>query len=304
MKTYLSIDCDYFAVEEVSGKISAKRLLDILDLINKPIFVTLGHDLHAFDVNRHKVERVINVDYHSDFQPYNENHMIELLEKYPDMQPYQLLETHSTQPSTRECRLTEYNWVNFCVLHGKRPLYEHWRPNPGVGETFDCNEFTLANGAAKYKHKHIEPRALLKQLSKIKNDIVAVGIAISPSWCDTAIDVRHDTEGPTWAMDFFNTLMPVLRDTTLFSYFWAHKEIYSDTDKRRRLSEYPVIKKRTQMCDNVWYKPGKYTLKPRLYNPGWYELVSDRYTIRIEISMDVPFHLPSVKRAAVAFSQW
>ena len=47
MRTYLSIDCDYFAVEsnKVSVGTSAKRLRDVLDYLNKPVFITAGHDL-------------------------------------------------------------------------------------------------------------------------------------------------------------------------------------------------------------------------------------------------------------------
>jgi len=299
MRTYLSIDCDYFASEEVSGEVSVQRLKDILQLLkNKPIYITLGHDLHVFDVNRHKVSRVINVDFHADCYSDISGEMEDLVEFYPEMSPGELLFEFSIEES-----LYEGNWLHYCMLKGKQTSIEHWKPRKFAERRLDyMKEVHLVSGVAKHESKIVMPTDLLGQIKAIQKDIVAVGIATSPDWCENVSHLeRWDKGRYDWEDEFFGNLLPLVHDASLYSKHWAHKTIYCKEDHRRKLPQYRIPKKTTELVSGVWFDP--------VDAERCYTLRNNSYRIRISAKGTPPLmlggapHLPSIQKAAESFAQ-
>ena len=71
--------------------------------------------------------------------------------------------------------------VLYSVLHGDKPSIEHWRPRRYTSDiNWSYDWLSLSSGVAAYKNRVIKPRKLFDQIKMIQNDIVAVGVAISP----------------------------------------------------------------------------------------------------------------------------
>jgi len=205
MKTYLSIDCDYFApIKSASARIQAERLIRVLEMLDLPVFVTLGHDLHAIDVNQFKVQKIINVDVHCDCDCDTEygNRMKTFLEQRRKTSLTKKLCEYSARWET----LHEANWVHFCNLVGSTPRVEHWRPlyDHRCREVYSEKTVWLVSGEAGYKNRVVTPKNLCRAIEKIKNDIVAVGLAISPFWCET-LSAQMGCKG--WTADFLEVLI-------------------------------------------------------------------------------------------------
>jgi len=139
-------------------------------------------------------------------------------------------------------------------------------------------------------------------ITDMKKDIVAVGVAISPSWCERYADKLW---GSMWGMEFFDTLHQhhkAFDDTTLYSYFWGHQTAFCLDDKRKKLLQYKIPKCKVQLVENVLFYP-------RVRSLPYYSLVNGVNRVDIEYNEydscqgAIP-HLPSVTRAAEAFSKW
>ena len=294
MKTYLSIDCDYFAFSNVienrkkivpSPVKQAEYLISVLELLNKPVYVTLGHDLHAVDVNRYGVERVINVDTHCDCYEEAEDKIIRFWNNREEKSFVDNICDYSN-----ECELlAENNWIHFCRLEGKNPRIEHWKPhwNNYYAENYHNSKIWLVTGEARYKTKTVYPSCLYKKLELIKDDIVAVGIATSPDWCEFLTSGFGQVSG-IWNRVFFGVLHTcgVLTDKTVYD--------LSLIDSHVKLP-----KKKKEMVSGIVFHPVKENKCCRKY----YSLGMGSNNLWIS-GKDVIPHMPSIKNAAIAMSCW
>ena len=294
MKTYLSIDCDYFATDNrTPAKTQAERLIQVLTLLNLPVYVTLGHDLHAIDINRLRVAKIVNVDTHSDCSEFNSYN----LEKFRDIKVNKkwrhILHLYSAKEP-----LNEGNWIHFCRLVGTQPTVEHWRPSWN-GHYLDryCDNavYTIA-GAANYKTKSIPPPKLFNSINRIKADIVGVGLAISPFWCKALVGAVH----LNWFDDFFGTLTDhgVITDKTLYARAACCRWLKGGENFPQ---EFKVPNTKIPAAQSVCFSPVRQ--RKRYSSEAAYALVKGKYSVKIANTGVIP-HLPSIKRAAEAFSQW
>lgn len=170
MGTYLSIDLDYWANKfEKQFTLSRKQpehFLAKVKSLNVPIFITDFHDGLVPDVNKYKVDRLINVDYHSDIVYEDEIGSL-------DAEP-----------------LNEGTWVNFydyrkdCVFEWRYPsVHECFNKGHGRCE-WDWNNLEYPDDFDKTRmgYKKVFRKQGLNGI--IMSDIVAVGISRSPNWCD------------------------------------------------------------------------------------------------------------------------
>jgi|GEM_PF-5552574 len=301
MQTYLSIDCDYFSVSREQPSKSAKILVDILNILQLPVYVTVGHDLHAFDVNRHKASRIINIDHHCDCNENVSEQTERFLRKHGTSLPLLARLTQLCEQSSYFDHLNEGNWIHYCSLHGTKQRVEHWYQtlNPGYVDKYYNDFISLVNGSASHYTCQVEQHDLIHLIAKRKNDIVAVGVAISPHWCE---HLSYHEWGYDWGMEFFDTLHQsheAFADRSLYSYYWANKAVFKPDNKCRKIEEYKMPYRKTLLANNVWYCP------LRTYYP-YYSLATNDGRVKIDAYKDcsvIP-HLPSIKRAAEAFSQW
>jgi len=278
MRTYISIDCDYFTYGNKSPIIQAKRLLHILEILDKPVYVTLGHDLHAFDVNRHRIERLINIDAHCDcYFSVNE----QLMELYVySLESFQQMEDLQS--------ICESNWTHFCRLVGDDPCIEHWHPEDIYhNDTYTEEQAYCLRGPVDYYNRDIVGSDLCKRIKRIK-DVVAVGVALSPFWC------AHNTQRTcNWNELFFDILRehPAFADPTLYS---GNTDRLSQIILKDGKQNETCPRKKTEIVPGIWFHPVR---------NGCYTLSNGAERIRISTKGVTP-HFPSIKRAAEAFSQW
>ena len=291
MRTYLSIDCDYFADVNTHGAVSAQYLIDVLKMLDKPVYITLGHDLHAFDVSHRNVEKLINVDMHCDCDEQESYRMPKFWDGRPATGLLQTLHDYSKKEALSEC-----DWIHFCKLTGKTPRVEHWQPRDGNyhSNCYHNKSINLVTGVASFKTKVIPPSKLLGQVKRIKGDIVGVGLAISPFWC---YDVSHPSA--SWIPNFFETLEThgVINDKTLYDMdnVGVNNRCYAK-DIRKIALPY----KRTELAPNVWFSPLR---RGRKQYRQIYAMGDGKYGIKIAAVGVIPY-LPSIKQAAIALSQW
>ena len=281
-RIYLSIDCDYFAEDSASGSVNARRLLNVLDIIDKPVYVTMGHDLHAFDVTRHRVNKLINVDFHSDCYTSCQLEMDRVLHDSPKLPYAQLLQNVSMR-----FPLAEYNWPYFCHLVGKTPCVEHWRPHDNIyyndlrnADEDNTEPVRLISKPVEYKNRIVDPKHLAKVVKAIKQNIVAVGVAISPNWCE-----RY--AGFDWSKEFFGVLRTHcdFNDASLYS-----------ADECVKDPAFSLPRKKTSLNSSVM-------LHPKKKYGNYYSLVNGSLRICISSNNVMP-HLPSITKAANSFAKW
>ena len=298
MQTYLSIDCDYFSCSHEKPSKSAKVLADILNILQLPVYVTVGHDLHAFDVNRHKISRIINIDHHCDCHEHISEQTERFLRKHGTSRPLLARLKQLCEQALYFDHLNEGNWIHYCSLHGTKPRVEHWHQtlNPGYIDKYCYDSISLVSGSASYYTCQVEQNDLIQLIAKMKNDIVAVGVAISPEWCE---HISYHKWGYDWSMEFFDTLHQsheAFADRSLYSYYWANQTVFKPDNKHRKLPEYKLPSRKTLLANNVWYCP------LRTYY-SYYSLATNDGRVKIDTCTEY-LHLPSIKRAAEAFSQW
>jgi hypothetical protein len=292
MNTYLSIDCDYFAHEAIPGEKSAQRLKDILTALDKPLFITHGHEHHAFDVNRYNINRLINVDYHADCYESTIDAMEPILKEQSSLSGEALFEY-----CTGQIRLAEWNWINYCMLCGKRPVIEHWRPARQKLEPLKIRKTVpLIHGKAKFVQKHVSSEMLLDTLMPMKDEIAAIGIAVSAQWCDRIAGGKRDDGA--WALDFCEAMLPIFQDRSLYSFLWATGEVFYDERCLDMLPELILLRKRMKLAKKTWLFPNGYRTYGLLHkNPDW------RCCANVTYEAALP-HLPSIRQAAEVFAQW
>ena len=76
INTYLSIDIDYWGAYPGGRKKSLYSFMQRIDVLNVPIKVVVSHEEILRHLNKYKIKKLINIDYHSDIA--NEDTRIEL----------------------------------------------------------------------------------------------------------------------------------------------------------------------------------------------------------------------------------
>ena len=76
INTYLSIDIDYWGAYPGGRKKSLYSFMQRIDVLNVPIKVVVSHEEILRHLNKYKIKKLINIDYHSDIA--NEEKKIDL----------------------------------------------------------------------------------------------------------------------------------------------------------------------------------------------------------------------------------
>lgn len=158
MRTYLSIDFDYW--RHFDKEWYARRFFKRVWALKRPIFVALHHHHLLQDINRRRLDAVINVDFHSD-----------------------IVEEEQESEYFAPLVLNEGTWANF-VEHQERMTFE-WRYPDEL--CLDCG-----TGYCHQIRNPFEERCTRWQRVKKKeglaripwSTIKAVGVCLSPSWLD------------------------------------------------------------------------------------------------------------------------
>ena len=66
MNTYVSVDLDYWGMSETGYKKSIVRFLNRLNNLNLPIYVTESHEEILPHLNKFKVDKIYQIDFHND----------------------------------------------------------------------------------------------------------------------------------------------------------------------------------------------------------------------------------------------
>lgn len=171
MKTYLTVDLDYWANKyEPStrgSEIQAKTFFYKIKNLNKPIFVCEYHDEVLKDLNKRKVDKIINVDFHSDIA-------YEDVINYPD-------------PKS----LNEGVWANF-YKYRKNSIFEWHYPSLQTcfREGWGRCEWWPDSDVGPFQKKRMGYKKVFRRQGLngiISNDIVGIGVCYSPNWCDSWI---------------------------------------------------------------------------------------------------------------------
>lgn len=181
MKTYLSIDLDYFNSELVNKpyrrpKVVEAELLQFFKKIKKlkvPVLVVVNHDELLVDVNKKVYDKIVNVDYHSDLADLTEEGKFIF------------------NPDGTDAELNEGTWVNFAnnrksgIFEWRYPTSWSFHRMGRCEEVLRKNFFTKEG--LKY-HNWASVPVTTKGLDTLDfNEVEAIGICMSPGWVDTNI---------------------------------------------------------------------------------------------------------------------
>jgi len=168
MKSFLSVDLDYWGLQERGYKKSIIRFLNKIISLNKPIQVFESHEEILPFLNTFKINHLYQIDFHSD-----------ICEDDLAME------------------LNEGTWANFykykknCIFEWRYPDTERCF-NEGWGRCDSSQE----DGYNAYWPSNLFPykNVIRKQgLNYIDfNTITAIGIAVSRQWYDNRIDFVFD----------------------------------------------------------------------------------------------------------------
>lgn len=152
MRAYLSIDLDYWCDGFKPWQV--RRFFQRVYRLGLPVTVALHHHHLIEDINKRKLDTVINVDYHSDLIDVTDPHKVPL---------------------------EEGTWANFvafrgqgtfiwrypvakCLEHGEGYCHVNWNPFEKTCTDWHCTQ--KQQGIARLPWK----------------DIGAIGVCVSPSW--------------------------------------------------------------------------------------------------------------------------
>ena len=290
IRTYLSIDCDYFVHQDTYTPVeTAEFLAKILKSFNLPIYVTLGHDLHAFDVNRHRVNKIINIDEHCDVQCTHGK------EYYSEIRGHKRLLRNTPNPLKmldllveHGLGLDEWNWIHWCVLSNNSPKIEHWRPCHSADCIYSRRIISTLSGYVPYRNRVVNIQHLEKRIDVIRHEVVAIGLAISPDWC------TYDVWDEAQTHEFFKRLYHrrIITDRTYYRLFWEPH--YQDTFPFEEVTLVGSRKRSVVMTPPRWRILDEFK---------YYELIRGDIFVPVRVCNVKP-HLPSIKRAAHAFLHW
>jgi len=167
LKTYLSIDLDYWAnkYEDPQPAKQAYNFLSRVKKLNKKIYICDSHEEILDHLNSYKVDKVINVDFHSDV-------VYEDLINYDDPKEF-----------------NEGTWANY-YKYRKNCIFEWHYPNvkicfcQGWGR---CEWLWPDHEIGKFEKRRMGYKKIIRGqgISGImSNNIIAVGVCRSPNWCD------------------------------------------------------------------------------------------------------------------------
>jgi len=168
MKSFLSIDLDYWGLQEIGYKKSIIKFLDTIIKLNKPINIFESHEEILPFLNQFKVNHLYQIDFHSD-----------ICEDFPDIE------------------LNEGTWVNYykykenCTFEWRYPDIERCY-NEGWGR---CDSSQDAGYCAPWPSNLFPYKRIIREqgLDNINFDsIIAIGIATSRWWYDNRIDFVFD----------------------------------------------------------------------------------------------------------------
>ena len=303
MTIYVSVDLDYFAydmqyVDESPRKqceISLNALQGIVETIGIKPYVTIGHDLHCFDVARCRANKLINIDQHSDFCEETNADAKEYFADKGSNQDLWAVMMYLIQKN--RCWLNEANWVNFSPLYGKSTRVEHWYPfkRPGFSHLCRNNEeisrpidrLVGPNGqASRYKNRQVKLSNIVSAIKKIKEDIVGFGIAVSPFWLYVA---REDE----WSSLFVDAVLQL----DIFK-GWKYADLFEGMENRFALC------KKDDLPFDARLKGAKLEFSDKLSwgSPEFYDLITEFGTFRIDVN-HVPANRISIQQAINAINQ-
>lgn len=174
MKTYLSIDIDYFNEENPLERRMHSFFNQVKNL-NIPGILVVDHDELVPHVDSFDWDKLVNVDYHSDIS--------DIL--YSKEKGYYCNKTEKKE----ECN--EGTWVNF--VRGKDGHYEWRYPNKQAFSYWGRCESTPSEypffepGNRCYHSWENDIRAVHGLRGLDLNDVVAFGVCLSPGWANEQV---------------------------------------------------------------------------------------------------------------------
>lgn len=158
MSVYLSVDLDYWANEDgIQDREGFIKFYSRLKSLSLPIFYTKYHDGILEDLNDKKVDKILQIDYHSDIitEPI-----------------------HSTE-------FDEGTWAAFYQY--KRDTIFEWR-YPSKKECFDKGWGICDSEGWKPKKMGYKKVLRREGVDRIDwDDIGYIGVSLSPNWCSNWI---------------------------------------------------------------------------------------------------------------------
>lgn len=166
MKSYLSVDLDYWGMSESA---TAVGFINKIISLNKPISVYNSHESILDDLNKRRVDHIYQVDFHSD--------IVESYDKDSDL------------------ILEEGTWANF--YHWRKNCTFEWR-YPSTKSCFtdrmgrcDLSQYDDKPWPRKkFPYKKVIRRQGLHYIDW--SSVSAIGFAISPTWYEDQIDYLFD----------------------------------------------------------------------------------------------------------------
>ena len=169
MRVYLSIDLDYW-----NGRKFPEQYFDDVLSLEKPTIVVQQHHYLLEHVKKHQKEfdTLVNIDWHSDIAD-----RIDGKRKF-----------------SKQCPLNCGTWLNYINGKNKRYIWSYpdkvcvsgeWQS--GYCHIKDRNPFTYENHYEICRWSVIEQRY---RWFPSLDDVIAVGISISPGWADTYLISR------------------------------------------------------------------------------------------------------------------
>lgn len=167
MKSFLSVDLDYWGLKEYGYKKSIVRFLNKIISLNKPLQVFESHEEILPFLNRFKVDHLYQIDFHSDVC---EDDAVEL---------------------------NEGTWANYykykknCTFEWRYPDVEKCY-NEGWGR---CDSSQNSGYKAPWPSNLFPYKNVIRKqgLDNINfNSVTAIGIAVSRWWYDSRIDFVFD----------------------------------------------------------------------------------------------------------------
>jgi len=193
MKSYLSIDVDYFAHH--FNAIEMRKFFNRVLKIDAPTLIVVNHQHLVNHVDQFNYERLINLDFHSDLTDAIDFNGV----------PYDYSlgngnTKHEYWPEEFECG----TWVNFCKLRNNAEFVWHYPHEVCYEYDGQCLSSMYTDysydrkfiakfwreGCNNNFHNWASAKRKRGYSSMFADDFVGIGIALSPDWSKEAAEME------------------------------------------------------------------------------------------------------------------
>lgn len=193
MKTYLSIDVDYFAHHFNATEM--RKFFNRVLQINAPTYVVVNHQHLVNHVDQFDYDKLVNLDFHSD--------LTDAIDFNGIPYDYTLGQKNAKTnywPEEFECG----TWVNFCKRRNMAEFVWHYPHEicfeydgqclSSMYEDYSINRKFIAKfwreGSCNNFHNWVSATRKKGYSSIFSDEIVGIGIALSPDWSKEAAEME------------------------------------------------------------------------------------------------------------------